>query len=179
MKGPLARICSFATESEMGENLISAIEPKVRFNQIIVKREFKAPQGVPDFLLFRRCGGAIVYVAALELKLKDWKKGLFQAFKYRSYCNAAYVVIDNYFRFEVVANIEEFISSNIGLATFSLDGDLEVLYEPKPDTPFSHYYSEVLDSSLRRQEPDLLKSFRFNRSRLGAVRLCELGAIHL
>ncbi|RYZ74491.1 MAG: hypothetical protein EOP09_00380 [Proteobacteria bacterium] len=174
MKSPLERLCSFATEAEMGENLISAIEPKMRFNQIIAEREFKAPQGVPDYLLFRRCESSLVYAIALELKLKDWRKGLFQAFKYRSYTNGAYVIIDSYFREDALSNLQKFIDANIGFATFSLSGDLEVFYDPYADVPFSQYYASILDLSLKKIDPTLAKNCRFHRSKIGAVCLSGL-----
>ncbi len=162
----------------MGENFISAIEPRMRFNQIVAKREFKAPQGIPDFLLFRRCDSTLVYVVALELKLKDWRKGIYQAFKYRSFCNAAYVIVDRYYQDDALANIQIFVDSNIGLATFSLEGELEVLSEPVADIPFSAYYSSVLNSTFKKEEPGLEKCSRFHRSKMGAVSLTKLDPMH-
>lgn len=174
MKGQLARICSFATESEMGENLLAAITPRMRFNQVVIKREFRGPQGTPDFLLFRKCDSSLVYVVALELKLRDWRKGIFQAFKYRSFSNSAYVIVDHYYRNEAFANIHMFVDSNIGLASFSLEGELIVIHEPTPDMPYSCHHSLLLEKMFVRQELSTIKKCRFHRSRIGAVALGQL-----
>jgi hypothetical protein len=174
MKNQLARICSFATESEMGENLLEILIPQTKFNHIVIKKEFRSPQGVPDFLLFKRCDSSIVYVVALELKLRDWRKGLFQAFKYRTFSNAAYVVIDCFFQEEALANVQMFIKSNIGLASFSIDGEFNILFEPNADMPFSEYYSILLNEYFSKQESLPVKKCRFHRSKIGAVNLGQL-----
>jgi len=173
MKGPLERAFSFATESEMAEVMDMVLARRLKFNQITSKREFRCPLGVPDFLLFRECAKTIAYVTVLELKLKNWRKGLYQAFKYRSYANSAYVALDAYHIKDALNNISLFEKFNIGLASIDLEGIFTVYAEPISDLPFSSYHASLLMSSLNKNMSDDLRS-RFHRSQVGAIGLKTL-----
>jgi hypothetical protein len=76
-------------------------------------------------------------VFAFELKLRNWRRALAQAYRYRSFANRSYVVIDSEFVQPAVARIALFQSANVGLMSFDVSGAIEVHFEPAYDRPYS------------------------------------------
>lgn len=73
-------------------------------------------------------------VVAIEAKLKDWKKALWQATRYKTFANESWVVLDRRYSRPAISNLTEFKKFNIGLATFSTDGCYNVHFLPKKET---------------------------------------------
>lgn len=72
-------------------------------------------------------------VIAVEAKLKDWKKALWQASRYKTFANESWVVLDRRHSNPAISNIAEFEKFNIGLATFSTNGCYYVHFLPKKE----------------------------------------------
>ena len=75
-------------------------------------------------------------IRAFELKIADWQSGIVQAFRYKSYSNAAIVVlpVDNIAPALRKKNI--FISSGVGLWGFdNVNMTLHRYYTPRPKKP--------------------------------------------
>jgi hypothetical protein len=84
---------------------------------------------------------------AVEAKLRDWKKALYQASRYKTFSNQSWVLMDNKFSKSAIKNVAEFEKRNIGLATFSTIGSLECHYIPvnqKPACELSHWRANTL-----------------------------------
>ncbi len=73
---------------------------------------------------------------AIEAKLKDWKRALKQAYRYKWFAEYSYVVMDEYFSSSAIKNIDSFEKYNVGLATITTDGILKRHYTPKRQKPF-------------------------------------------
>lgn len=73
---------------------------------------------------------------AIEAKLKDWKRALKQAYRYRWFAEYSFVVLDTYYSDIAVKNIEIFKKYNVGLASISVDGVLQRHFSPKRNQPF-------------------------------------------
>jgi len=78
-------------------------------------------------------------IIAIEAKLRDWKKALWQASRYRIFSTESWVILDQYRANAAKLNIDEFKKFNIGLATISIDGNYEEIYSPTPE----EYKSEL------------------------------------
>lgn len=171
---------SFVTEQEMSDNLSVFLESALQFHHFRELRQFRGPVGIPDHLLLRCAGGEIVYAISLELKLKDWHQGLIQAFRYRSYVNASFVVLADSAISSALEKIEHFRRANIGLASFSLSGEFKVCFNPQADLPFSVPLAEVFSRGVNSVLCDQgvnLKSgdvARFLRSKLGFFDLSQI-----
>ena len=87
----------------------------------------------------------------LNLRLKNWKRALIQAFKYKSFANNSIVVIDENFKNRALKNIDEFKRYKIGLASFSSEKNFVIHYLPETDDPFSSSYHEVIESKVKRR----------------------------
>lgn len=72
-------------------------------------------------------------IIAIEAKLRDWKKALWQASRYRIFSNESWGVLDQYRANAAKLNIDEFKKLNIGLATVSVNGIYEEVFSPKPE----------------------------------------------
>jgi hypothetical protein len=73
---------------------------------------------------------------AIEAKLKDWKRALKQAYRYKWFAEYSYVVLDAYYSNVAIKNINLFEKYNVGLASITIDGKLKRHFNPKRQQPF-------------------------------------------
>lgn len=73
---------------------------------------------------------------AVEAKLKDWKRALHQAYRYKWFAEYSFVVLDAHYSTPAVQNIDLFKKHNIGLATLTPDGNFNRIYNPKRQKPY-------------------------------------------
>jgi len=110
--------------------------------------EFRAPVGIPDYMLVEKNGNSIAYITSIELKLKNWKRALKQAFKYRCFSNESFVVMDEARIRPAYENLATFIHYNIGLASLSKNEELEIHFCPQGSVPFSDFYARKISEAL-------------------------------
>lgn len=80
---------------------------------------------------------------AIEAKLRDWRRALYQACRYREYATQSWVILDEYHVSSAVKNINEFVRRNIGLGGISQTGKLTVLHHAlssRPKFPARYWY---------------------------------------
>lgn len=88
---------------------------------------------------WRRVGplpGRLQEAVAAELKLRDWRRALNQAARYRAFAERAWVVVDADRAAGAITNEVAFSFNAIGLAALSAWGELETLVAPAPTPPF-------------------------------------------
>lgn len=73
---------------------------------------------------------------AIEAKLKDWKRALKQAYRYKWFAEFAFVVLDEHNSSSAIKNLQYFEKYNVGLATINKNGDLKRLHNPKQEVPY-------------------------------------------
>ena len=61
-------------------------------------------------------------VVAVEAKLENWRRALFQANRYKKFSDFTYVLLDESYANSAISNIEEFKINNIGLITMNNSG---------------------------------------------------------
>jgi len=81
----------------------------------------------------------IVEICSFELKLKDWRRALYQATRYRSFSHRVFVVMPSEranvaFRYQ-----DSFRKANIGLVSHNATGDTKVLIRPVKRQPNAEY----------------------------------------
>lgn len=67
---------------------------------------------------------------AIEAKLKNWKRALDQAYRYKWFANQAYVVLDHQNINAAVKNLEGFKKLNVGLAEINSLGVVKIYFKP-------------------------------------------------
>ena len=65
---------------------------------------------------------------AFELKLRDWRKGIVQAYRYRYFCDSSIVVIPSDVAVRASQRLELFTSLDVGLWSFAPDTDVITEY---------------------------------------------------
>lgn len=81
------------------------------------------------FIVTREYEFVTGHVVAIEAKLKNWKRALFQAQRYKRFSDFSFVLLDEAYSSAAISNIHEFVSSNIGLVTMGKNG-FNVIYTP-------------------------------------------------
>lgn len=95
--------------------------------------------GIPDIMINDN------EIISIEAKLKNWKRALIQAYKYRSFSKKSYVFMDIDYIDVPLRNIDEFKKYNIGLGGVSNKG-IHIYHEPEERTPFSaELYNKALE----------------------------------
>lgn len=93
---------------------------------------------------------------AFEMKLSNWKRAIVQAYRYRSFAETSFVVLDNANIRPAIRNIELFKKAEIGLLSIDLDGNLINHYEPETNTPFCTYLRTSLENIVFSDSPYFL-----------------------
>ncbi len=112
--------CSKKAVSDSLKKLINYKYIKQIDNSYAVKRKYELP--------FRNN-------FAIETKLKDWKRALYQAYRYKWFAEFAYVVMDEHYAEPAIQNLDLFIRYNVGFATISTNGNLIRYFNPKRNKP--------------------------------------------
>lgn len=87
-----------------------------------------------DLLLKYRYKVSLRETIAIEAKVSDWKRGLYQAYRYKQYANLSYLALHNSHIQAPKKNIELFHQLNVGLISVDPElGKSEIIFEPDKD----------------------------------------------
>lgn len=122
----------FKTEADMAMTSLPFVLDEFDYSKNGIKfiEEPKGLFGIPDLLLFNG------HIIAIEFKLRNWKQAIKQAYRYKSFSEEAYVLLDKEYVKKAKENIDVFAKFNIGLAAVDKD-TIEFYYRPKSVEPFS------------------------------------------
>lgn len=121
----------FTTESELVEFTLPLM--KIFFdnsNTFEILREPKGLFGVPDIVIYN---GKII---SIEFKLKNWKRAIKQAYRYKTFSYRTYVFMDEKYINSANNNIDFFKKYNIGLCGVGKK-NIQLYYEPFEECPYS------------------------------------------
>lgn len=138
----------FKTEHEMSICFKSILRENNIWNNFEIIEEFKGVIGVPDYLLISDNNNVLNYAISFELKLKNWKKALIQAFRHQNYVNQTFVVLDENYITPAIKNKELFVKSNTGLISINPEKKLKIYYYPKPAEACSLFFINKLNKKL-------------------------------
>lgn len=128
----------FETEQEMVIALISILKSKsLSINQardFVIMQEVEGLVGRPDILLKSKKNKKII---TIELKLKNWKRALAQAYKYKSFSDISYVCMDESNIDSVLKHLDMFEKYNIGLITISKSKKVTIVHKPNATEPYA------------------------------------------
>lgn len=141
----------FATELEMSKMFEKFA--KNYFGNAYLK-ECQGLFGIPDFVLYDKKKDE-TSIVAFELKLKNWKTAMKQAFRYKSFSNISYVVMPAKTVNAALKNISLFKQYNIGLAIFESDNSFTIVYKPEISEPYSDGLNNKLSEQIRRSRKKL------------------------
>lgn len=114
-------------------------------------REVEGLFGIPDFMIaYGRVsseGCKEIKAIAFEMKIKNWRRALTQAYRYSAFAHYSYVIMDEAFCRPAIQNIDMFQKSNIGLLSIDINSQLRWYHRPRYQDPYSfHLYKNFYDS---------------------------------
>lgn len=128
----------FETEQEMVIALVSIIKNKSlsinNARDFLIMQEVEGLVGRPDILLKSKKNKKII---TIELKLKNWKRALAQAYKYKSFSDISYVCMDESNMNVVLKHLDMFEKYNIGLITISKTKKVNIIFKPNATEPYA------------------------------------------
>lgn len=136
---------SYPTEYKMSRDFESFLKEKIGGTYY---KEWDGLFGIPDYVCFEKKERSI-NVVSFELKLKDWKTAIIQAFRYRSFSNKVYVVMPEDTVKRAMAHTDQFDRYGIGLASFN-SGKFTVLVDAQSFEPYSHHLREIVDKRVMK-----------------------------
>lgn len=74
-------------------------------------------------------------LCAIEAKLRDWKKALYQAYRYQDFAHKSWVLLDANNVNPALENICEFNKFNVGLASIDINQQVRIYFAPKFSEP--------------------------------------------
>lgn len=86
-------------------------------------------------------------VVAVEAKLKNWKRALFQAQRYKKFSDYSFVLLDEHYSSSAISNINIFKDSNIGLITMGEDGYNIHFIPEKQNTKKDDYFIRLNETA--------------------------------
>lgn len=150
----------FSTEKEMVNSFLH--NPQLDKNLGYTEwKKWKAIEvsglfGIPDVVIafgkVSATGNRIVRTYAFELKLRNWKRALTQAYRYSAFAHYSSVVLDYAHVQPALENLYLFKRSNIGLLTIDTNNNIVWYNRPKYQQPYSAQLHKQLSLSI---EPKL------------------------
>lgn len=90
---------------------------------------------------------------AIEAKLKNWKRALDQAFRYKWFAKKSFVVLDSINIKPAITNIDQFKKLNVGLAEINKSGKLILHFNPAKKDPIDYKVWILLNEVVRKSFP--------------------------
>jgi hypothetical protein len=106
--------------------------------------------GIPDVL--NSSDHESPEITAFEMKLKNWRRALVQAYRYRYFSSRSIVVLDDAFISPAIRSMAAFRASGIGLASFRRDGLLRIHFLPEATPPVSSKGYEAALQNMKKAE---------------------------
>jgi len=87
-------------------------------------------------------------IISIEAKIKNWKRALQQAIRYKRFSNKSYVLLDRKYISSALKNIHIFQERNVGLLSMENE-DYEIHYSPNSnDAPQTHSFFRLNEAAL-------------------------------
>ncbi|MEJ7823408.1 MAG: hypothetical protein WKF85_13880 [Chitinophagaceae bacterium] len=86
---------------------------------------------------------------AIEAKLKNWKRALEQAFRYKWFSDQSYVVLDSKSIKPAIKNLNEFKKFEVGLAEINILGHVNILYKAPSMKPIDERMLMLLNEHIK------------------------------
>lgn len=133
--------------------LPSSKEQKEEIISFLIKRKFLIPKNksLSEFKIANSYKIGLKEVIAIEVKLSNWKRGLYQAYRYRQYANKSYLALHSKYVHRALANEGDFIRSNVGLIEVN-DKSIKILIEPKRESSKENIFSALVYERLLNAE---------------------------
>lgn len=166
----LVELQDYATDETINLTVMRKNNPYLKGELVtyLVDNNFLVPDD-PEKGLFKKGAdykNGLQEVVAIEAKLKDWKRGLYQAYRYRSYADKSYLAVYAKSINAPLKHIEEFKKFNVGLIEVA-ETYVKVHYRPKKEKKLNGFMKAVAYESILASEKDLFPDWQEVSSLVG------------
>jgi hypothetical protein len=112
------------------------------------------------YTLTKAYTNCFIDTVAIEAKLKNWKRALNQAYRYKWFASASYVVLDEKNINGALTNIDQFEKMNVGLASIDKIGNVIVIHKPIAEKPIDEKMQMLLSERILSNYLDKRKDFQ-------------------
>ncbi len=74
-------------------------------------------------------------LCAVEAKLRDWRRALYQAYRYQDFSHKSWVLLDARNINPALKNLDDFIALNVGLAAIGTNQEVRIYFDPTLTPP--------------------------------------------
>lgn len=85
---------------------------------------------------------------AIEVKLRNWKRALNQAYRYKWFSDRSFVCLPHENIQPAISNLESFKKFEVGLIAVCPERGMKIIYSPKYDEPISEDMSILLNENV-------------------------------
>lgn len=86
---------------------------------------------------------------AVEAKISNWKRGFYQAYRYKWFSNYSFLALHDRFVKPAMNNFSLFVNHNIGLMSVDpLHNTIKLLHRPKKEMPYSKEFAAMTFEKL-------------------------------
>lgn len=125
------------SEQQFSELTGTGISASARVLNVLVKQGVLKRQENGRYESLDRYVSPLDSIVSIEAKLRDWRSALRQAYRYREFSNQSWVLMDAARISHALVQLQLFVRSGVGLASFNTSGDLFIHHEPSVTAPFS------------------------------------------
>ena len=120
---------------------------KERLNFVIDKLESAGyvKHDSDHLCLIKKYSNQIEFSCAIEAKLKNWKRALHQAYRYKWFSDHAFVCLPYSNLTPAIKNIDYFKELGVGLMAIDQGGGVDVAYAPEKTSPVSVVMNSLLN----------------------------------
>ncbi len=140
---------------EMNITNILTIKERTRASIGSIKKSIKSlvEEGFVEILddsiyLKQKYNSCVMESIAVEAKLRNWKRALDQAYRYKTFANKSYVCMPKLTSRSAIQNIFKFEEKNVGLMTIDEDGNIKIEYDPPKEAPVSSKMNMLLNECV-------------------------------
>lgn len=121
---------------------------KEKILTFLIENQFLIPhRRTNEFRIGRKYLVGLKDVVAIEAKLSNWQRGLYQAYRYRQYATESYLALYTQYINRALSHKEEFVRANVGLIEVG-DQFINILVKPKKETAKQNLYSAIVYENL-------------------------------
>lgn len=150
---------AFATEADLTETMLESDKFWATLHRDGWQRwealEHEGLFGIPDLVVaFGKtdaAGRRRLCAYAFEMKLRNWQRGLIQAYRYSAFAHYSFVVLDAARAAPAIHQIETFRRANIGLVTVDVNAKLTWHFMPSYRSPYCRQTYRSLYSHVTQQ----------------------------
>jgi len=142
------------------ENLPAFRKQGAKVVTFLVERGFLIPTSKSSYCYKkgRAYSVGLQKVIAIEAKLSNWKRGLYQAYRYKEYASKSYLALYSKYIHRALKGKGEFVRFNVGLIEVG-DEEIQVHIEPHTEKIKTNVFSALVYENILRSTENLFPNF--------------------